>query len=109
MRQAMTFVLERLRTFSGRFETEPMETAWAETALLFINVHRAITDGDCTVVPQLSADGINWVNEGAVWRFPLTEGVKYFRLRDFGGWIRFCVELPEDGEAILTMQLNLKE
>ena len=109
MRQALTFVLERLRPVSSLFDTEPLEVAWAEVAILFVQIHESRSVGDFTVTPQLSADGINWVDEGTEWVFPIEPGVQYLRLRDFGGWLRFRCALPDSAETTLTIQIQLKE
>ena len=81
-----TAVIEKNSTFTGPFDTEPYEAAWAREARWFI---RAITlEGSLTLTPQISPDGLFWCDEG---REPLVirdPGPYSFALRDFGGWLR---------------------
>lgn len=110
MRQSVTAVLERLKDVSGRFATEPYEVAWASEAIFFV---RAQSHGSDTINlrsrVQLSADGIDWIDEGSV---VVNErpGTSFVRIRHFGGWLRLVGEFENAAMgARVTIQLVLKE
>jgi len=110
MRQASLTVLERLRDFDRDFVTEPYESAWASEAALFILVSEAAHPNDyLEVVPQISADGINWSNTGDCLVMRGDDSVKHLLLRQFAGAIRFRCRLSHGARLKLTLQLHLKE
>jgi hypothetical protein len=105
--QSFTAVIEKNSTFDGPFDTEPYESAWAREARWFI---RAIEiQGELTVTPQISPDGLFWCAEG---REPLVihqPGLYSFTLREFGGWLRLHGEMTgEQAKAKVLIYLVLK-
>ena len=110
MRQAQITVLERLRDFEADFTTEPFETSWAGEATLFVLRHEAAHANDyLEVVPQISADGINFCDADEAMVMRGDEAVKYIQLRHFAGALRFVVRLSHGARFKLTVQLHLKE
>jgi hypothetical protein len=110
-RAAVTSVVERNRTWSGHFETEPWEAAWASEAIFFV---RALTAGsaDRTLQArvQISPDGLHWCDEGTTLTLPSTsDGVTYCRIAHFGGWLRLAGDLPSDASLKVIVYLSLKE
>ena len=111
MRQFYTVVLERMQTYSGEFQTEPYETAWAGEAMFFIKIHGL--NGTKAVLNsrvQVSVDGIEWIDEGTSFPPIDSEGSYFIRVSHFGGWLRLASEIDgENARAKLTIQLALKE
>lgn len=105
-----TVVLERLKDFSSSFETEPYEAAWAREAIFFMRVHEV--HGDDTRVRayvQLSADGIEWIDEGTEFTGTSRPGSQFVRVSHFGGWLRLRVSLDGESPTVrTTIQLALK-
>jgi hypothetical protein len=111
MRNFNTVVLERLKFFHADFATEPYEAGWASEALFFIRVHSL--EGSDPVLHsrvQISADGIEWIDEGTSFEPIDREGNYFIRVKHFGGWLRLASVLDgEQPEIKLTIQLALKE
>jgi hypothetical protein len=105
-----TIVLERLKDFTGDFVTEPYEVGWAREAIFIVRVH-SINPANTALraSPLLSADGIEWMDEGSAFK-PITAPGNYFlRLSHFGGWLQLRGNF--EGQAVksrLTIQLVLK-
>ena len=111
MRQYMQAVLERERTFTADFQTEPYETAWAGEAIFYIKAHEVEGESPRLLARvQMSADGLDWVDEGTELA-PLSEGgVIHARVRHFGGWLRLACRLEgTEPRFTLTIHLILKE
>jgi len=111
MRNFYTVVLERMKSRSEDFNTEPYETGWASEAMFFIRVHEFSGGAvrlDARV--QVSVDGITWIDEGT--RFPALDkaGDYFIKVGHFGGWLRLCNTLSGDSPGIkVTEWLVLKE
>lgn len=111
MRNFYTVVLERMKSYSGSFATEPYEAGWASEAMFFIRVHELSgpeTRLDSRV--QVSVDGIEWIDEGT--QFPPIEaqGNWFIKVRHFGGWLRLVNELSGREPVLkVTEHLVLKE
>ncbi len=111
MRHFATAVLQRHTEYTGDFQTEPYETAWAGEAIFFIRAEE-ISGEEVTLraVVQISPDGIHWVDEGTA--FPaITEMGDYFvRVSHFGGWLRLAAGIEGSEPRLkLTIHLVLKE
>ena len=109
-RQSYTAVVERNRLWTGQFETEPYETAWAHEALFFIRALEA-SDGlaEATARVQISPDGMHWCNEGTLVHLPTTAGATTFgRIRHFGGWLRLAGRVPPGEQIQVIVYLALK-
>ena len=111
MRNFHTVVLERMKARAESFSTEPYETGWASEAMFFVRVHEISgreARMDCRV--QVSADGIEWIDEGT--RFPTIagKGSAFIKVGHFGGWLRLVNEVAgTDPRIKLTVHLVLKE
>lgn len=105
---SFTAVIEKNSTFTGPFDTEPYEAAWAREARWFIRAMEL--QGALSVTPQISPDGLFWCNEG---RDPLVirePGVYSFTLREFGGWLRLHGDVTgEQAKTKVLIYLVLKE
>lgn len=111
MRHFYTVVLERMQKYDTGFETEPYETGWASEAMFFIRTH-AISGRNVALDSQVqvSADGINWINEGTEFPTIREVGDHFVKVSHFGGWLRITCHLTgEQPEAEITVQLVLKE
>ena len=111
MKNFHTVVLERLKYFSGDFETEPYETGWASDAIFFIRIHE-LTGEDVSIDSsvQISVDGIRWIDEGS--SFPTLHeiGDYYLPVSYFGGWLRLRNRVQGvKPETKMTIHLVLKE
>ena len=111
MRQFATAVLERHAEFTGEFQTEPYETAWAGEALFFVRVEEAGgPDVTLRADVQISADGIHWMNEGTHFPAMGRTGNCFVRVKHFGGWLRLAGRVAgERARVKLTIHLVLKE
>ncbi len=110
MRQSHTAVLERDVAWSGPFETEPYEAAWASEAVFFVRVLESsgpVEAAEARV--QISPDGMRWCDEGT--RFGLADGeaeVTFGRVANFGTYLRLVGEVPEGGQMRVLVYLALK-
>ena len=110
MLQSHTTVLERLKVLDSSFETEPYEVGWAREAIFFVRVHE-ISGSRAAMVSavQISADGIEWVDEGTTFSWPKEPAVCFARVTHFGGWLRLKNTIHGNGGVInATIQLALK-
>ena len=104
MRHSVTHPLARHKQVKDSFVTEPFECAWASEAIFFVRIQQAIDESAVlNARPQISADGIHWVDEGS--EFPPMQGVGtwFLRLSHFGGWLRLCCESKCAGSTFDTM------
>jgi hypothetical protein len=110
MNQFHTVVLERLKAVSQGLDTEPYEVGWATEAILFVDLREMSASGaKVLAVVQISADGINWVDEGTRLGPLVEDGVAFARLSHFGGWFRARFEVVGATSPVtLTVQLVLK-
>lgn len=111
MRQFQTAVVERQRDFVERVETHPYEAGWANEAIFFVRVEEVTgDDARLNVRVQISADGVNWIDEGTKMPPISAVGDYFVRVTHFGGWLRLSGSI--DGQHTrfrLTVQLVLKE
>lgn len=111
MRQFMTSTLEQRKDFSGLFHTHPMEAAWATEAIFFITVERVLgSTARLQAAVQISADGVNWVNEGTSFEDITDPGTSFQRVKHFGGWLRLQGQIIGENSIFnLTIHLVIKE
>jgi len=107
----MQAVLEREKEYAADFQTEPYETAWAGEATFYVKVHAIQGDGArLRARVQMSADGLDWVDEGTGLAPITSEGVAFARVSHFGGWLRLACALEgHDPRFMVTIHLILKE
>jgi hypothetical protein len=109
--QNVAAVVCRNETWQGQAATEPYECGWAKEAIIFVRALKApaLPVGAAARV-QISADGMNWADEGTQLAFPqATESVAFARVAHFGGWLRLAADLPPGAEITLLVTLHLKE
>ncbi len=114
MRNAYTAVIARGDWWEGRLQTEPYEAAWAAEALFFVQVMQ-VRDGTgadpaCALARvQISPDGLHWVDEGArVQIAAQAQALAFARVREFGGWLRLAVDVPQGCSMQVLATLALK-
>jgi|GEM_PF-875668 len=92
------------------FTSHPMEAGWASEAICFLIVEEI--DGVNSVLDamvQISADGINWIDEGTL--IPgITQAGHYFaKVSHFGNWLRVEGRLGGKGTTVkISVHLHLK-
>ncbi|MCG8586724.1 MAG: hypothetical protein MI757_18635 [Pirellulales bacterium] len=107
MRHCVTTPLERHRDLDGPFETEPFECGWADEALFFVRVQELIGDNVAlSAAVQISADGVNWIDEGTAFPTISTQGDFFVRVKHFGGWLRLSGKV-EGVEARVNVMIHL--
>lgn len=111
MRQFHTSVLERKKEFTGVMSTHPYEVGWAREAIFFVRVESVSgVKGSLVARVQISADGVNWVDEGTATEPLERPGNSFVRVHHFGGWLRLYGEVKgDDARFVVTVQLALKE
>ncbi len=109
MQYSQTAILERDRIWSGQFETEGYEAAWASEAIFFVRtVSASQKNGGLKADIQISPDGEHWVNEGSQIYLSTVSSVTFARVRHFGGYLRLVGELPKGLEMNVSVYLSLK-
>lgn len=87
MRESFTAVLERARTLTGEFATEPYEVAWAAEARWFVRTLERTDPGTrLRVTTQISPDGLNWCDLDPARE--LAGDLESWTSEGFGGWLR---------------------
>ncbi|MEW1861373.1 hypothetical protein OG896_27895 [Streptomyces sp. NBC_00669] len=110
MRESQTAVLERGIRVEDEFATEPFEVAWAGEARWFVQFLEPGEDATVTLTPQVSADGLAWVDHEAPAVEVAAGGLITLPLRDFGHWLRLVVRRSGGRTAPLArIYLALKE
>ena len=113
MRRSATAVIERNVTWSGIFETEPWEAAWAGEAIFFLrdlDSDGVATDEQLlTARVQISPDGIHWIDEGGCFVLHAGQEMAFVRIRQFGGWLRLTGKVQAGHAAKVIVYLSLKE
>lgn len=117
----MTSTVEQRKDFTGDFDTHPMEGAWAGEAIFFLTIESLRgADTMLNARVQISADGVNWIDEGTAFPALRKAGHYFVKVRHFGGWLRLKGRVEESGApggdspaagpatANLTIHLALK-
>ena len=109
MRQSHTAVLERDVVWTGTFETEPYEAAWASEAVFFVRALESKGPVEAAAARvQISPDGMRWCDEGTRLTLKGDDEVTFGRLTNFGTYLRLVGEVPEGGEIRVIVYLALK-
>lgn len=107
MQTSVTSVLERRTPMSDTHYTHPYEVAWALEAIAFVQVegiHPVLH-----VTPQISPDGINWVDGDDAISIPERDRLAFLRVSHHGSWLRFRIEGGTAVEpAVVMVHLTLK-
>lgn len=109
MKTFYTSVVELRQEFDALIETHPYECGWADEAIFFVQLHDPEPGTRVTLLVQLSADGIRWMDEGTVIE---TEDTAFARIAQFGGFIRLAgTPTGSDGQVTpvtVSVRLALK-
>lgn len=110
MRRSYTAVVEQDSWWTGEFETEPYECAWACELLIFVRALDAKGSiVGATAQVELSPDGLHWVPEGASVALPYSKDqVSLCRLSQFGNYVRLRGSVDQ-GEVRVMVYFVLKE
>ena len=107
MLTSATTLVERRVVLTSDYGTHPYEAGWASEALFFVR-----TSGphpELTVQPQVSPDGVEWLDHGASVTLPADEGLIKVGMAQFGTWIRLLiVGASRDAPAVVFAHLALK-
>ena len=109
IRRSHTAVVERNRVWSGTFQTEPYEAAWAGEAIFFVRTLEATgAVGGSQARVQISPDGMRWCDEGTEVELCADAGVAFAKVENFGGYLRLAGELFDGAEVRVIVYLALK-
>lgn len=107
MLTSATTLVERRTILTAEYGTHPYEAGWASEALFFVR-----TDGahpELNITPQVSPDGIDWVDHGPSITLATSEGLAKLDMTLFGTWIRLHVAgASADEPATIFVHLALK-
>lgn len=110
MRQFHAAAVERRKYFKGEISSHPMEAGWAGEAIFFLIVEELKGEGvRVNAFVEISADGINWIREGAA--FPVIDqpGHYFCKVSHFGNWLRVNGEISgQEAEVKASVHLHLK-
>ena len=109
MKQFNASHLEIKKWFTGRFETHPYETGWADEAIFFVMIEHIKGDNPTlTARVEISHDGVNWASDGSA---PVTvsgQGLHPIKVQpNFGNWLRIAVDIY-GVEIFLNIKIQLK-
>jgi Domain of unknown function (DUF6385) len=107
MLTSATTLVERRTVITSAYGTHPYEAGWASEALFFVR-----TEGphpELTVQPQVSPDGVDWLDQGGVVTLPADRTLIQIGMVRFGTWIRLLLTgASPDAPATLLVHLALK-
>ena len=111
MRKFHATAVERRIEVTDSLEAHPMECGWASEAIFFLIVEEVSgQDARLNVAVQVSADGINWLNEGTWFDYIHEPGHYFAKVSHFGNWLRVYGEVTgEDAKFKTSVHLHLKE
>ncbi len=102
----MTAVLERNRTATADFCTEPYEIPWAAEARFFVHALDIAEGTLLTFATEISPDGLHWCDLDESVHAVSTEGVRSWPVSGFGQWLRLrCRVTGENPVAKLRIYL----
>lgn len=106
MLTSATTLVERRRVLTEETGTHPYEAGWASEALFFV---RTFDDHpELTIRPQVSPDGIDWIDHGPEVVLAGT-GLVQVPMTQFGTWIRLFIAGAKVAEpATVFVHLALK-
>jgi len=110
MRNFQASAVERRKYFDSVVESHPMEAGWASEAIFFVIVEEVEGENaSLDVQVEISADGINWIPEGTVFRTITRPGHYFAKVSHFGNWLRVSGKVERSGVRIkLSVHLHLK-
>ena len=107
MLTSATTLVERRAVLTTEYGTHPYEAAWASEALFFVRAegpHPALT-----IQPQVSPDGIDWLDRGEPVTLPADRDLVDVDMVRFGTWVRLLLTgaTPQEPATVLV-RLELK-
>ena len=105
VRRSYSANVERNVDWSGPFETEPYETAWASEAIFFIRALKGGAPGSKGQV-QITPDGMHWCNEGTQITLPGPGETTFCKVSNFGGWLRIAGTAETPITVLVTLALK---
>lgn len=110
MKNVHTAPLEILAPKSnGTFVTEPYEAGWADEALAIVYARECAGPAPhLELRPQISADGVRWMDHGAAPLVLEGEGGGHIAFVHFGNWLRLVGAVrggPADGTAAFVLDI----
>lgn len=111
MRNFNATAVERRVTIRESFFSQPMEAGWASEAIFFLWVEQVtVLEQPLELSLQISADGINWLDEGTTLPGGIpTTGHYFLKASHFGNWLRVALKTDRPIEVKLSVYLHLKE
>lgn len=110
MKNFQASAVERRIVVIDDFASHPMEAGWASEAIFFLIIEEI--NGDNTILNasvQISADGINWIDEGATFSKINKPGHYFAKVSCFGNWLRVNANLQGLNPQIkVSVHLHLK-
>lgn len=86
----MTAVLERNRTVTADFCTEPYEIPWAAEARFFVHALEVAEGTHLTFSTEISPDGLHWCDLDGIAHPVSAVGLTSWPVAGFGQWLRLC-------------------
>lgn len=111
MRHFQASAVERRITVDNNFTSHPMEAGWASEAIFFLIVEEIEgVNPVLDAVVQISADGINWIDEGTLITGITKPGHYFARVSHFGNWLRVEGRIGGEKTTIkVSVHLHLKD
>jgi hypothetical protein len=109
MKNFQASAVERRIIVNNDFASHPMEAGWASEAIFFLIVEEMSDNTDLNASVQISADGINWIDEGST--FPKIDkpGHYFAKATCFGNWLRVNAKLNGSNPQMkVSVHLHLK-
>ena len=102
----MTAVLERNRTVTEDFCTEPYEIPWAAEARFFVHVLEVSAGVELAFTTEISPDGLHWCRLDDTAHRTADTGLTSWSVTGFGQWLRLrCRVTGERPAAKLRIYL----
>jgi len=110
MRNFQASSVEKRITVKGTCFSQPMEAGWASDAIFFLWIEEAANVQEpLHVSVQISADGMNWIDEGTTLEGVQTTGHYFVKAKHFGNWLRLAIKANETAILKLSVYLHLKD
>lgn len=107
MLTSVATVVERRTVLTDTYGTHPYEAAWASEALFFVRAEGP--HPELTIQPQVSPDGIDWIDRGEPVTLRADEHLVDVPMVRFGTWLRLLVAGATDAApATILVRLELK-
>lgn len=110
MRNFQASSVEKRITVKETCFSQPMEAGWASEAIFFLWIEDAADVHEpLHIAVQISADGMNWIDEGTTLGGVQTTGHYFVKAKHFGNWLRLAIHAGATATLKLSVYLHLKE